>query len=221
METINLIESAEMYGWQTLSDVDLFTVVTGNRESGEAMMRYFEESECSVDGLMNLNIGGMGRATAMKIKALYTLFSRSRQVKVVQLLKSADLYNYVAPHLQNLEQEEFWVILLDGRRRPLRKFCHARGTSSATIVDIRLIVKTAMETKKCCNIVVAHNHPNYTCAPSELDKKLTNRFIEACALMEIQFMDHIIVAGDNFYSFHDNGMLNLDARKYEYSICKH
>lgn len=46
METINLIESAEMYGWQTLSDLDLFTVVTGSRESGEAMLRYFEQGCC-------------------------------------------------------------------------------------------------------------------------------------------------------------------------------
>ena len=221
MEPTNLIESAEMYGWQTLSDLDLFTVVTGSRESGEAMLRYFEQGECSVDGLMNLNIGGMGRATAMKIKAMYTLFRRSRQVKVAQLLGSEDLYKFLAPHLQNLTQEEFWVVLLDARNRPLRKFCHARGGSSCTVVDIRLIIKTAMETKKCTSIVVAHNHPSGTCAPSELDKKLTNRFVDACALLEIQFLDHIIVAGDSYYSFSDNDMLKLDnALKNGYSICK-
>ena len=219
METINLIESAEMYGWQTLSDLDLFTVVTGSRESGEAMLRYFEQGECSVDGLMNLNIGGMGRATAMKIKALYTLFSRSREVRAERLKTSLELFNYIKPHLQNLTQEEFWVVLLDTQNRPIRKFCHTRGASNFTFVDVKLIMKEALETKKCTAILVAHNHPGCTCKPSEEDKKITKGLLEACSLMGFFLLDHIIVAGDNYYSFCDNGMLD-GIKKSGISICK-
>lgn len=214
-----MIDSAEMYGWQTLSDLDLFTIVTGNREGAEAMMRYFEQSWCSVDGLMNLNIGGMGRSTAMKIKAMHTLFTRSREVRIEQVRQSTEVYNYIKPNLQNLLHEEFWIILLDGKNHPVRKFCHTRGGSSFTAVDLRLIMKEALESRKCRSIAVAHNHPGGICKPSTEDKNVTKRLMEACALLDFGFVDHVIVTDNGYYSFKDNDMLENIKSKCD-SICK-
>jgi DNA repair protein RadC len=82
------------------------------------------------------------------------------------------------------------------------------GGITGTLVDKRLILKKAL-VGNCTAIILAHNHPSGANKPSENDRKMTKQIKEACNLLDISLLDHIIVCNDNYYSFADNGERSL------------
>ena len=82
----------------------------------------------------------------------------------------------------------------------------SEGGLTETAVDVRLIIKEAVQ----CNatiVAIAHNHPSGNATPSRNDDMLTKQVAEACKLMRLFFMDHVIVTDGTFYSYHDKGKL--------------
>ena len=82
----------------------------------------------------------------------------------------------------------------------------SRGGISAVIVDIRLILATALKSLSSA-VLIAHNHPSGNVKPSQQDIDLTNRLNEACKLMELSLLDHVIITHDSYYSFIEEGMI--------------
>lgn len=207
---VNMIrESAETYGWQTLSDIDLLTIVTGKVDSAVMLKEYLDHSKCSVDGLMKLKIEGIGRSTAMKIKALYTLFGRNRVVTDrKQLTSSIEMYQELRGRMENLDHEEIWLLMLNHSLNPLKKVCLFKGGMCSATFDVRLAMKSILETEGCSTVVMAHNHPSGGVSPSSEDKNVTNSLMEACRMFSIRLVDHIIVGDNKYYSFSDEGLLN-------------
>lgn len=70
-------------------------------------------------------------------------------------------------------------------------------------VDVRLILGIALQTASCA-ILVAHNHPSGQVMPSQADKKLTAQIAQACHIMGIQLVDHVIMTSDEAFSFRDS-----------------
>lgn len=202
-----ICENAEVYGWNTLSDLDLLTIVAGSRESAVALNDYFNQASCTVDGLLNLKIDGLGKATALKMKALYTLFSRPKIKDIDSIKNSADMYDYMKGNLLNLDHEEVWFVLMDNANHPFKKVCHSKGGLALSVIDVKMIMKDALESGRCCSLAMAHNHPSGSLKPSQQDIISTNKVKEACKYFDIRFLDHIIVGNDEFYSFNDNCML--------------
>ena len=79
------------------------------------------------------------------------------------------------------------------------------GGFTATMVDIRLVIREALM-KRATTIALCHNHPSGNTMPSRDDNELTKNLRDACRVMNIRFLDHIIVAGDKYYSYNDEGM---------------
>jgi DNA repair protein RadC len=77
---------------------------------------------------------------------------------------------------------------------------------SGTSVDIKLLFKSALEQTSSA-IILAHNHPSGQLKPSQADKQLTHKIIEAASLFEIQISDHLIVSSKTYFSFADEGIL--------------
>ena len=75
-----------------------------------------------------------------------------------------------------------------------------------TIVDVRLIMQTALLAHSS-SIILAHNHPSGQLKPSSQDDRITKKIKEAAKLMDIRIQDHLIVTGDNYYSYADEGRL--------------
>ncbi|MGL5683000.1 MAG: RadC family protein [Marinifilaceae bacterium] len=165
-------------------------------------------SQLSLDTLMH-NYKGIGLAKAASIVAALE-FSRRRVGSGVsestRLYNSQAVYNYVAPHLLDLDHEEFWVVYLNRGLRAIDKRRIGLGGVSSTPADITIIYSNAVQLK-ASGIIAVHNHPSGHLEPSAEDKHLTTRIKEAGKIMGIPLQDHLIVGAREYYSFVDNGIL--------------
>jgi DNA repair protein RadC len=119
---------------------------------------------------------------------------------------SRDAFDLLQGELMDLPHEEFWVLLLNRANRVVRKKRISEGGLSGTVADPRIIFKLALE-ELACGIIVAHNHPSGNLVASQSDIELTRRLKEAGKVMEIQVLDHLIIAGNKYFSFADEGMM--------------
>lgn len=104
-------------------------------------------------------------------------------------------------------KEEVYAVFLNNSNKPLGYKKISSGGISNSIVDIRIILSVALKTV-ASGIILAHNHPSGKLKPSDMDIKLTKRLKGACELLQIAFLDHIIVSPfDNYYSFVGEGAI--------------
>ena len=83
----------------------------------------------------------------------------------------------------------------------------SQGGISGTIIDVRLILKRALE-KLASSIILCHNHPSGTLMTSDADRNITSKIIKAAQIMDITVLDHIIIGHNKYLSFADEGLLN-------------
>ena len=105
-------------------------------------------------------------------------------------------------------QEECIVMYLNNANEIIGIHQLSKGGITATIIDIRILLATAL---KCLatGIIVSHNHPSGNLVPSKLDKDLTEKLKAACKLLDINLLDHVIIVPDNaYFSFVDDGLLS-------------
>ena len=107
----------------------------------------------------------------------------------------------------NMQCEEVFVILcMDTKNKIVGAFEVSRGTINSSIVHPREVFKRAM----MCNaasIIAGHNHPSGIVTPSEEDKNITKRLVEAGVMLGMPVIDHLIVGEDSYYSFKEDGKL--------------
>jgi DNA repair protein RadC len=106
----------------------------------------------------------------------------------------------------DLPYEEFWIILLNKANKVIKKVKVSEGGISGTVVDPKKLFKLALD-NHCSSIILGHNHPSGNIQPSEADQKITKKIKECGILLDMAVLDHVIVAGDRFYSFADEGTL--------------
>lgn len=105
-------------------------------------------------------------------------------------------------------QEEVKIILLNRANIVLGIYEMSKGGISGTVVDFRIILGVALK----CNassIIMVHNHPSGKLTPSDTDKSITKRLKEACGLLDLSLLDHLIITKEGYYSFTDEGILCL------------
>jgi DNA repair protein RadC len=81
-----------------------------------------------------------------------------------------------------------------------------RGGITGTVTDVRIVLKCAIEFGATA-MIVAHNHPSGALKPSENDKRMTKKLNEACLTLDLNLLDHLIVARSGYFSFSDQGLL--------------
>lgn len=124
----------------------------------------------------------------------------------IKVTNSQILYNLALKHwnLDIIEfQEEVKIILLNRAHIVLGIYEMSKGGVSGTVVDIKIILGVALK----CNassIVVVHNHPSGNLQPSEPDKSITKKLKEACKLLDLNLLDHLIITKQGYYSFSDD-----------------
>ena len=102
--------------------------------------------------------------------------------------------------------EHFKVMLLNRANRVLGMVTISTGGTAGTVVDIKLILATAIKAN-ASSMILSHNHPSGNLMPSEQDKRLTNRVKDAGKLLDIPVLDHVIVTSEGYFSFADEGVL--------------
>ena len=123
-----------------------------------------------------------------------------------QLSTATRIYNHMHPVMQDLDVEEFWLLLMNQNYQLIKKIRISHGGISEVSVDIRILIREAV----LCNatiMAVCHNHPSGSLKPSQADNDLTRSILQACNVMRIKFMDHVIVTDGQYFSYHENGNL--------------
>ena len=114
------------------------------------------------------------------------------------------VFRRIFPSLQH--REYFYMLCLDRASQVLGFFQVSVGGMNGTIADIRIIFQTAIKAN-ASGIIISHNHPSGNLQPSEADKALTKKIVEAGKLMDISILDHLILSNDGYFSFADENLI--------------
>ena len=213
-------EKLLLKGVSSLSDSELVAILIGsgnNKESAvELSKRILQSSNNDLNllarlGLSDLvnNFKGVGNAKAITIIAALKLGRRRKTSERSErriISSSRIAYEEFIPMLADLNHEETWVILTDRSNKIVSTFQVSSGGISGTVVDIRLILREALN-KYASGIFLGHNHPSENCRPSPQDQQITKKLKEAARYMDIVLLDHIIVCGSKYFSFADEGII--------------
>ena len=113
---------------------------------------------------------------------------------------------YLVPLMAGRSEEVFYVICLDSQLRVLYPSLISEGTVKDAFVHPRHVVEAAVR-HKAASVVLAHNHPAGSVRPSNHDHNITKRLVQALGGIDIKVVDHVIVAGEQFYSFAREGTM--------------
>lgn len=119
---------------------------------------------------------------------------------------SVDIFNVMHPILCDIDTEECWVILVNQVNKIIRKIRISCGGLSETSVDVRVIMKQAI-LYNAAGFALVHNHPSGSPRPSRQDDQLTECVYKASKTMNISLLDHVIIGGNKYYSYADEGKI--------------
>ncbi len=152
---------------------------------------------------------GMGPVKAISIVAALELGRRRKRSELKEKIRisgSQDVYALYEPLIADLSHEEFWVLILNRSNRVIDNIRISQGGISGTVIDVRLILKKAIDCL-ASSLILCHNHPSGNLKPSDADIKITSKISDAGRSMDIQTLDHIIIADNSYFSFSDEGMI--------------
>ncbi len=211
-------EKMLLKGKSALSNAELIAILMG---SGSAQESAVDLAKRVLRGASSLNelgkksidfftsFKGIGEAKAVTISAALEL-GRRRQaeapLKRIKISSSQDAYNVMGPLLEDLPHEEFWMLLLNRNNVIIVKEKITSGGVAATVVDPKLIFKSALA-NLASGIILFHNHPSGQTKPSLEDVNITKKLTEAGKLLEIKVLDHIIIGHKGYYSFRDENQI--------------
>ncbi len=206
-------------GRQALSDAELLAILlsSGNRNETAVQLaqRILNTNQNSINNLAKLQLSdlqkfkGIGEAKAVTIAAALEI-GRRREVEPIEekikIRSSKNAYDVLNLKLRDLPHEEFWALFVNQSNTIIKTECISKGGISLTVVDMRLILKPAIESL-ASGVFLAHNHPSGNLTPSTADIAITKKAKEALKLLDITLFDHLIIADGNYYSFADEGEL--------------
>jgi len=207
------IERLNKLGAGSLSNAELLAIIlrTGSRkenviELSNRVLSCFnlnKLSDCSLTELSSIN--GIGRTKSSQILALVELSRRITLAKnnIVKITCAKDVFDYMQPKIGHLKQEVFVVILLDSKNNIIKEETIAKGTLNSTLIHPREIFKPAIK-ESANSIILVHNHPSGDPTPSEQDKEVTEKLIEAGKAINIELIDHVVIGKNDYKSFNLN-----------------
>lgn len=206
-------------GIRSLSEAELIAILIGSGNLDESAVEVSRRILASVNNNLNelgkktindlQKFKGIGPAKAITITAAMELGRRRKESEPDEkpkVVTSADAAAIFKPLLSDLPHEEFWVLLLNRNNLVIDKMMVSQGGLSGTVIDVRIILKMALD-KLACSIILCHNHPSGNLVPSEADKEITKKIKEAGKHMDIPVLDHLIIANDAYFSFTDEGLI--------------
>ncbi|HLU81148.1 MAG TPA: DNA repair protein RadC [Flavobacteriaceae bacterium] len=206
-------------GETSLSDAELIAILIGSGNSSESAVqlakRILAGSENNLNALGKLSVKqlmkfkGIGEAKAITIIAAMELGRRRRAEEAVKKKKidsSLAAFELMQPVIGDLLHEEFWIIYLNNSHKIIQKFQVSKGGITSTVVDVRIVMKNALENGATA-LILAHNHPSGTLKPSHQDKEITQKLIKAGNSLDIKVLDHLIITQKSYFSFADEGMI--------------
>ena len=214
-------EKMLLEGAQSLSNRELLSILIGSGVRGRPVHLVAQDLlDAAQEDLSELSrmppegyalVDGIGTVKAVQIAAALELgrrrqvFSSLRQRKDI-IRSSKDVYDRFALKLADLAHEEFWLLLLRRSNAVMSEVMISRGGLTGTVADPKVIFSKALA-MRAAGIVAIHNHPSGSSNPSRADRELTKNLQWAGKMLDCPLLDHLIVAGDDYFSFADAGEL--------------
>lgn len=213
-------EKMLLKGVGALSDAELLGILIGSGNKNETAVELAQRILHSVSNNLNIlgkqeikdlikNFNGIGEAKAITIAAAMELGKRRKLSEVLiqpQITSGKDVYQIMHPVLADLKHEEVWILLLNSANKVIKKIQVSKGGISGTVVDIRMIIKEAIDALATA-MILCHNHPSGNSNPSGDDDNITRKLRDAGQIMEIRLLDHIILCDHSYYSYLDMGKM--------------
>lgn len=211
-------EKVERHGASSLTDSELLAIliragtgtITAVDLAKSLLVKYGNLQELSSRSIGEFKrFKGIGSTKAVTLVAAFELGrrlaaeTRPEKIRVNSPKSIAERY---IPILESVKQEEFRVILLDTANNILGEQLVSKGSLNASIVHPREVFKKAI-TDSAAGLIVLHNHPSGNPEPSEEDKKVTSNLVKAGSIIGIEIVDHIIIAGLQYFSFAEHDLL--------------
>ena len=208
------------YGPSKLSNEELLSIIlrcgTRNKSVNELSRDILKE----FNGLNNLksstinrlnNINGMGVSKSTIILATIELGKRiylDNNNRKIVLKNPKSIFEYTKYLFNDKKQELFYCLYFNNKQELIGEELLFKGTVNRSITHPREVFKNAY-LYSASSIVCLHNHPSGDVTPSQDDIIFTKALVEIGLIQKIPILDHIIVSNNNYYSFQDNGKINI------------
>jgi len=206
-------------GKSALSNSELIAILIGSGSRNESAVALSKRILASVESNLNelgklsindlLKFKGIGEAKAVTITAALELGRRRRGAEALEKKKitsSSSVFELMQPIIGELPHEEFWIVYLNNSNKVLKQSQLSKGGITGTLVDVRLVLKTALQLG-AVGLILAHNHPSGTLKPSQADQQITQKLKKAGESLDIKVLDHIIITEKAYFSFADESLL--------------
>jgi DNA repair protein RadC len=208
------------HGAAALSTAELLSIVLGsgcgNMSAVDLARKILHEYESDLSKIAQIlppifveKFKGVGPAKAVSIAACFELGKRARKPSAKNIRKinsSKDAFKIFSEDLSDAEFECFQMLLLTRANTIISKVMVSEGGLDSTTVDPKKIFKIAID-QRASKIIFAHNHPSGFLLPSEQDITTNDRLIAAGKMLDIAVIDHLIIGGDDFFSFSEQGLV--------------
>ena len=206
-------------GAAALSDAELLAILIGSGSTRESAVDLTRRILSDCNNNLNtlgkkqipdlISYHGMGPAKAITIVAACELGRRRRETLCEERPKlgsATAIYNFMHPLMQDLDVEEFHILLMNQQCCLIREMCISHGGITETAADVRVIMRECL-LNNATVLAAIHNHPSGNLMPSSQDDELTQRIKRACDIMRVYFIDHVIVTDGAYYSYQEEGRL--------------
>lgn len=214
-------EKAERYGIKSLTDIELMAIIFSTGLKGKSVIELsrdiLKDNADHLSKVARLSVKemlkrykGIGPAKAISLLAALELGARSAadaaRLDEPTITSSEIAWRHMKHHFEHLDHEEFWVLLISQSGKPIREVKIGQGGVTGTAVDVKLIMKAAIDNLASA-MILFHNHPSGNLSPSSQDIALTDKIKDAAKFIDTRVNDHIIVTDGGYYSFNDDGRL--------------
>ncbi|WP_217515886.1 RadC family protein [Vibrio metschnikovii] len=205
-------------GPQALSDAELLAIFL---RTGTPGMNVLELADCllrqsgSLRALFSASKDqfcahkGLGEAKFVQLQAVLEMTQRY----LAETLKRGDALTspqqtklYLTSVLRDRHREAFYILFLDNQHRVIQDEILFEGTIDAASVYPREVVKRALQLNAAA-LILAHNHPSGIAEPSQADRRITQRLVDALQLVDIRVLDHFVIGDGEVVSFAERGWI--------------
>jgi DNA repair protein RadC len=207
-------------GAQHLSEAELLGILIGKgtkRKTAIDLARELLDRYESLEDLFSrspselMKVKGIGTAKAATLSAVFHLVRRVQAQKKREratFKRSSDVKDHYLPLMKDLRKEVFKVLLLSRSNKLIKEVTISEGTLDASLVHPRDVFREAL-LESAAGVILLHNHPSGNPTPSEEDLRITKQLAEAGKVMGIKVYDHIILAGEDYRSLADEGLISF------------
>ena len=207
--------SSGIDGFLDYEVVELLLKLADNRRDQKITAKLLLNTFKSLRGVLEASpeqlkkIKGIGDANIFGLKLVQSVARRYLKEQIIgenYIQSSENVLDYLRHNLRDRGREVFLVVLLNGRNQVLDIVELFEGTLTTSAVYPREVIKLILE-KDAAAVIFVHNHPSGNPKPSKDDQNLTQKLKAACSTIDLQLHDHLIIAGNDYTSMADKGMV--------------